>query len=65
MEYGGIILNSLHLLQILYVIIFLYSTGKGVNIVLDCVGGSMYETNANVLAMDGRWIVYGLLGMLH
>ena len=41
-----------------------YATGKGVNIVLDCVGGSMYETNVNVLAVDGRWIVYGLLGKL-
>lgn len=40
------------------------ASGKGVNIVLDCVGGSMYETNVNVLAMDGRWIVYGLLGKL-
>ncbi|XP_076466810.1 quinone oxidoreductase PIG3-like [Babylonia areolata] len=36
--------------------------GKGVNIVLDCVGGSMYDTNVNALAMDGRWIVYGLMG---
>lgn len=36
--------------------------GKGVDIVLDCVGGSMYDTNVNVLAMDGRWVVYGLMG---
>ncbi|KAK7108611.1 quinone oxidoreductase PIG3-like [Littorina saxatilis] len=38
------------------------TNGKGVNIVLDCVGGSMYETNINVLGMDGRWVVYGLMG---
>ncbi|KAL8573502.1 hypothetical protein ACOMHN_047773 [Nucella lapillus] len=36
--------------------------GKGVDIVLDCVGGSMYDTNVNVLAMDGRWVVFGLMG---
>ncbi|KAK7480209.1 hypothetical protein BaRGS_00028594 [Batillaria attramentaria] len=36
--------------------------GKGVNIVLDCVGGSMYEHNVNSIAIDGRWIVYGLMG---
>ena len=65
LEHGSIIFNSFCLFWILYVISFLYSTGKGVNVVLDCVGGSMYETNVNVLAMDGRWIIYGLLGMLH
>ena len=31
---------------------------------LDCVGSSMYETNVNVLAMDGKWVVYGTMGKL-
>ena len=39
-----------------------YVVGKGVNLVMDCVGGSMYEVNVNALALDGRWVVYGLLG---
>lgn len=38
------------------------TNGTGVNVVLDCVGGSMAETNINVLAVDGKWIVYGLMG---
>lgn len=34
----------------------------GVDLVLDPVGGSHAAANADVLAMDGRWILYGLLG---
>ncbi|PVD28544.1 hypothetical protein C0Q70_11132 [Pomacea canaliculata] len=36
--------------------------GKGVNIILDCVGSSMYEHNLSAIAVDGRWIRYGLPG---
>ena len=36
--------------------------GKGVNVILDCVGGSFWEKNAKSIAMDGRWVLYGLLG---
>ncbi len=34
----------------------------GVNAVLDCVGGSYWKQNANVLSVDGRWTLYGLMG---
>ena len=36
--------------------------GRGVDVVLDCVGGSHAASNAGVLAMDARWVVYGLMG---
>ncbi|XP_071818529.1 quinone oxidoreductase PIG3-like isoform X2 [Apostichopus japonicus] len=36
--------------------------GKGVNIILDCVGSSYWSKNLEALAMDGRWVLYGLLG---
>eukprot|EP00038_Savillea_parva_P030272 m.76668 g.76668 ORF g.76668 m.76668 type:complete len:414 (+) comp9083_c0_seq3:2-1243(+) len=36
--------------------------GAGVNLVLDCVGASYWKQNAEALAMDGRWVVYGLMG---
>lgn len=35
--------------------------GSGVDLILDCVGGSYWEKNLNCLSTDGRWIVYGLL----
>lgn len=38
------------------------TNGKGVNLILDCVGASMYEDNLKAIAVDGRWIVYGLMG---
>ncbi|ESO83412.1 hypothetical protein LOTGIDRAFT_169276 [Lottia gigantea] len=38
------------------------TAGKGANIILDCVGGSFYEDNIEAVAVDGRWIVYGLMG---
>eukprot|EP00944_MAST-04C_sp_MAST-4C-sp1_P012516 g12516.t1 len=34
----------------------------GVNAVLDCVGGSYWKQNVNVLSTDGRWTLYGLMG---
>lgn len=36
--------------------------GKGVNIILDPVGASYWEKNVNSLSVDGRWILYGLMG---
>lgn len=36
--------------------------GRGVNIVLDCVGGSLWGENAQAIAMEGRWVLYGLMG---
>lgn len=42
--------------------IFSVSTwGSGVDLILDCVGGSYWEKNINCLSTDGRWIIYGLL----
>ncbi|XP_032722840.1 LOW QUALITY PROTEIN: quinone oxidoreductase PIG3 [Lontra canadensis] len=39
-----------------------FTKGAGVNLVLDCIGGSYWEKNVNCLALDGRWILYGLMG---
>ncbi|XP_075811218.1 quinone oxidoreductase PIG3 [Microtus pennsylvanicus] len=39
-----------------------FTKGVGVDIILDCVGGSYWEKNVNCLALDGRWILYGLIG---
>ncbi|XP_033739726.1 quinone oxidoreductase PIG3-like isoform X2 [Pecten maximus] len=36
--------------------------GKGVDLILDCVGESFYEQNMQSVKTEGRWIVYGLLG---
>ena len=30
--------------------------------ILDCIGSSFWEQNAKCLAVDGRWVLYGLLG---
>ncbi|NXY88335.1 QORX oxidoreductase, partial [Alcedo cyanopectus] len=38
-----------------------FTQGSGVDVILDCVGGSYWEKNLNCLSTDGRWIVYGLL----
>lgn len=34
----------------------------GVDIILDCVGSPYWAKNLEALAMDGRWVLYGLLG---
>lgn len=36
--------------------------GVGVDLILDCIGGSYWEKNVNCLALDGRWVLYGLIG---
>ncbi|CAH3187506.1 unnamed protein product, partial [Porites lobata] len=38
------------------------TNGQGANVILDCVGSSFWEQNIKSLAVDGRWILYGLLG---
>nr|XP_020833668.1 quinone oxidoreductase PIG3-like isoform X4 [Phascolarctos cinereus] len=40
----------------------LHVIGAGANVILDCVGGSYWEKNVACLALDGRWVLYGLLG---
>jgi len=35
---------------------------SGVNIVLDCVGASQFEQNLEMIALDGRWVLYGTMG---
>ena len=37
-------------------------SGQGANVIQDCVGSSFWEQNAKNLAVDGPWILYGLLG---
>ena len=39
-----------------------WTGGRGVNIILDCIGSSYFSANLEVLALDGRWVVYGLMG---
>ncbi|XP_073726006.1 quinone oxidoreductase PIG3 isoform X1 [Misgurnus anguillicaudatus] len=39
-----------------------FTAGRGVDIILDCVGGSSWEQNVRSLAADGRWVLYGTLG---
>jgi len=31
-------------------------------VILDCIGSSFWEQNIKSIAVDGRWILYGLLG---
>ena len=39
-----------------------WTEGRGVDIILDCIGSSYFSANLESLAMDGRWVVYGLMG---
>ncbi|XP_074663062.1 quinone oxidoreductase PIG3-like [Tubulanus polymorphus] len=39
-----------------------FTQGKGVRMILDCVGGSFCEQNARCIGIEGRWMLYGLLG---
>jgi len=36
--------------------------GRGFDLVLDCVAGSYAADNVEALAVDGRWVLYALLG---
>lgn len=38
------------------------TSGKGVDLILDCVGGSFLEENARAISIGGRWIIYGSMG---
>ncbi|KAG9268702.1 quinone oxidoreductase PIG3 [Astyanax mexicanus] len=39
-----------------------FTEGRGVDVILDCIGGSCWEKNVRSLAMDGRWVLYGVMG---
>ena len=39
-----------------------WTGGRGVDIILDCIGSSYFSSNLECLAQDGRWVVYGLMG---
>ena len=39
-----------------------WSGGQGVDIILDCIGGSYAADNLACLAVDGTWVLYGLMG---
>ena len=41
---------------------FQWRAGGGVDVILDCVGGSYWEANAELNALDGHWILFGLMG---
>lgn len=36
--------------------------GRGVDVILDCVGGSHAPNNIKSLATDSRWVLFGLMG---
>jgi tumor protein p53-inducible protein 3 len=38
------------------------TNNQGCSVILDCVGGSEFNTNLNNAAMDCRWVCYGMLG---
>ena len=40
-------------------------TGSGVSLILDCVGGSYWQQNTDVLTTDSRWVLYGLMGKIY
>lgn len=42
-----------------------FTKGRGVDVILDCVGGSFWEKNVECLAVDGRWVLYGTMGGRH
>ncbi len=39
-----------------------WTQGKGVDVILDPVGGAYFDANLNSLALDGRLVVIGLMG---
>jgi len=36
--------------------------GKGVDLVIDCIGGSYADSHVKALGQDSRWVIYGLMG---
>jgi len=36
--------------------------GKGVNVILDCIGAQNFEYNISAAAMDCKWVFFGALG---
>ncbi|XP_076834834.1 quinone oxidoreductase PIG3 [Brachyhypopomus gauderio] len=39
-----------------------FTEGRGMDVILDCIGGAWWEKNVRSLAMDGRWVLYGTMG---
>eukprot|EP00737_Agarophyton_chilense_P001407 gb/GEZJ01001580.1/.p1 GENE.gb/GEZJ01001580.1/~~gb/GEZJ01001580.1/.p1 ORF type:complete len:357 (-),score=56.51 gb/GEZJ01001580.1/:434-1504(-) len=37
------------------------TSGRGVDLVIDCVGAAQFKANQRSLRKDGRWVMYGLL----
>eukprot|EP00178_Gracilaria_changii_P015598 TRINITY_DN436_c0_g1_i1.p2 TRINITY_DN436_c0_g1~~TRINITY_DN436_c0_g1_i1.p2 ORF type:complete len:357 (+),score=53.54 TRINITY_DN436_c0_g1_i1:3620-4690(+) len=37
------------------------TNGRGVDLVIDCVGADQFKANQRSLRKDGRWVMYGLL----
>lgn len=38
-----------------------YTGGRGVDLVMDCVGAAQFRAIERSLRLDGRWVIYGLL----
>lgn len=38
------------------------TNNQGVDVIFDCIGASYWQKNADCMAMDGEWIIYGLMG---
>jgi len=38
------------------------TNGRGVDIILDPIGASNFDKNMDSIAVDGRWVLYGLMG---
>ncbi|KAL4232643.1 hypothetical protein ACF0H5_007332 [Mactra antiquata] len=39
-----------------------FTEGRGVDLILDCIGATYYEQNMRSIKTEGRWVLYGLLG---
>jgi tumor protein p53-inducible protein 3 len=39
-----------------------FTAGRGADVILDPDGGAYSAANANAIGLDGRWVVYGLMG---
>lgn len=39
-----------------------FTQGRGVDLIIDCIGASYYEQNMKSIRTEGRWVLYGLLG---